>query len=256
MNRTESMRRDWDARAVKDAFFYIASWRKDWDVSEFFKSGEEDYERLVQPVLNRLGFSPAGKKMVELGCGAGRMTRVFAARFAHVTALDISSEMLNRGRQLLPQLENVEWRLANGSDLRGIPSNLADFVFSYLVLQHLPDEILVRHYIREMLRIANGSGICLLQFNGAMKPSMNWKGTLAWRLIDASWAMHLPALSRWVARLLGFDPEMAGKSWRGAQMTTQRVADAVTDAGGVVIEFSGESTPMAWCCSRKVRASA
>jgi hypothetical protein len=25
------MQRDWDERARKDAFFYIASWRSDWD---------------------------------------------------------------------------------------------------------------------------------------------------------------------------------------------------------------------------------
>lgn len=28
----------WDASATKDAFYYIASWRNDWDVSGFFKS--------------------------------------------------------------------------------------------------------------------------------------------------------------------------------------------------------------------------
>ena len=27
----ESMRRDWDERARKDAYFYIATWRKDWE---------------------------------------------------------------------------------------------------------------------------------------------------------------------------------------------------------------------------------
>jgi len=81
-----AMRREWDTRARKDAFHYIASWRKDWDVSAFLKSGEEDYERLVAPVLERLGFSPDGKTMLELGCGAGRMTRSFAGRFGRVLA--------------------------------------------------------------------------------------------------------------------------------------------------------------------------
>ena len=31
----EVMRRDWDERARKDAYFYIASWRKDWDEASF-----------------------------------------------------------------------------------------------------------------------------------------------------------------------------------------------------------------------------
>ena len=37
------MQRDWDERARKDAFFYIASWRSDWDDKSFFESGEQDY---------------------------------------------------------------------------------------------------------------------------------------------------------------------------------------------------------------------
>ena len=72
MGLAESMREDWDARARKDAFFYVASWRKEWDVDDFLKSGEEDYQRLVVPFLSRYGFSPEGKTMLELGCGAGR----------------------------------------------------------------------------------------------------------------------------------------------------------------------------------------
>ena len=46
MGMAESMRRDWDQRARKDAFYYIASWRKDWDLPGFLQSGDEDYARL------------------------------------------------------------------------------------------------------------------------------------------------------------------------------------------------------------------
>jgi hypothetical protein len=44
-NTTDLMRQDWDERARKDAFHYIASWRKDWNPESFFVSGEEDYRR-------------------------------------------------------------------------------------------------------------------------------------------------------------------------------------------------------------------
>ena len=107
MGLAESMRQDWDARAQKDAFFYIASWRKDWGVGDFLKSGEEDYQRLVAPFFSRHGFSPEGKTMLELGCGAGRMTHSFATRFRKVIALDVSAEMIDRGQQMLRGLENI-----------------------------------------------------------------------------------------------------------------------------------------------------
>src|SRR6266853_3751239 len=138
MNLTESMRQDWDERARKDAFHYIASWRKDWTEKSFFQSGEEDYQQLVAPVLKRLQWDPRGMVMLELGCGAGRMTRSFAQRFSRVYAFDISPEMLRHARALFPNASNVDWTLGNGSDLSGVGTESVDFVFSYIVLQHMP----------------------------------------------------------------------------------------------------------------------
>jgi SAM-dependent methyltransferase len=255
MDKIECMRRDWDARAAKDAFYYIATWRNDWDVPGFFKSGEEDYERLVAPTLDRFAFAPAGKSMLELGCGAGRMTHAFARHFSYVTAVDVSMQMLDRAKELLPGVENICWKQANGADLNDTPGSSVDFVFSYLVLQHLPNERLVRGYIREMVRVLKVSGICLFQFNGSEKPTMNWKGRLVWSFIDGLWVIHLAELSRLVARWLGLDPAMVGKSWRGTEMTTQRVIEAVNASGGTVLELSGEGTPMTWCCARKLARS-
>lgn len=47
MSLTEPIRLDWDARARKDAFDYIASWRTDWDPSGFRESGKEGYRPMV-----------------------------------------------------------------------------------------------------------------------------------------------------------------------------------------------------------------
>jgi SAM-dependent methyltransferase len=254
MRKVESMRRDWDARASKDAFYYIASWRKDWDAPSFFASGDEDYQRLVAPVLDRFGFAPAGKSMLELGCGAGRMTRAFAAHFHHVVAVDVSAQMLDQARHLLSDTKNIAWQLANGANLSDIPSESLDFAFSYLVLQHLPDEELVRGYVHELLRVLRPSGICLFQFNGRKRPTMNWKGTLAWGVVDALWSIRLPKVSRLAARSLGFDPEMAGGSWHGASVTTERVLEAAGASGGTILDVSGDGTPMVWCCATKTGA--
>jgi ubiquinone/menaquinone biosynthesis C-methylase UbiE len=90
------MRRDRDTCARKNAFHYIASWRKDWDLESFIASGEDDFERLVIPILARRSLPAAGKNMLELGCGAGRMTTSFAKHFEDVYAFDLSHEMLAR----------------------------------------------------------------------------------------------------------------------------------------------------------------
>jgi len=245
---TKIMSRDWDARARKNAFHYIASWRKEWDLESFIASGEEDFQRLVIPVLARCDLPAAGKCMLELGCGAGRMTASFAKRFERVYAFDISREMLSRARQMHTAQKNILWLLSNGADLTCVASDSMDFVFSYLVLQHLPQEALALQYIREMLRVLRPGGVFLFQFNGGFEPTMNWRGRLTWEVVDVLWAARLGMLSRTVASALGLDPALAGKSWRGASLMAGSVAECVHASNGVVREINGENTPMAWCC--------
>jgi SAM-dependent methyltransferase len=245
---TKIMSRDWDARARKNAFHYIASWRKEWDLESFIASGEEDFERLVVPVLARCGLPATGKSMLELGCGAGRMTASFAKRFERVCALDLSHEMLSRARRMHTEQKNILWLLSNGVDLSCVPSDSMDFVFSYLVLQHLPKEALSLQYIREMLRVIRPGGVFLFQFNGGLEPTMNWRGRLAWGVTDALWAMRLGTLTRAAATAFGLDPAMAGKSWRGASIDAGSVAECVQASSGLVREIICENTPMAWCC--------
>lgn len=252
MSHTESMRQDWDNRARKNAFFYIASWRQDWDEEAFFRSGEDDYCRLVETHLSDRAFSPAGKSMLELGCGAGRMSRSFARRFRKVLAFDISSEMLARAKMLQGESDNIQWILGNGVDLKQIPENSVDFVFSYLVLQHLPQESLVRRYIAEMFRVLSLGGICLFQFNGTSQGNMNWKGRTAWKLMDFLWTLGLQRGAKSAASAFGLDPEMAGKNWHGVALKAERIIDAVRESGGGKIAMSDEDTPMAWCCASKL----
>jgi SAM-dependent methyltransferase len=251
-NASSAMRQEWNERARKDAFYYVATWRQDWTVETFLESGEEEYLKLVQPVLEERHFVPEGGSMLELGCGAGRMTASFARRFAWVYALDISEAMQNLAKQHLARFSNIHWVLGDGTNLSAIPSESVDFVFSYLVLQHLPAEDLAMAYVREMLRVLKQGGMLLFQFNGATHPTMNWKGRLAWGTVDTLWVLNLKQISRAAARRLGFDPETVGKNWRGARLDADKVVQAVRACGGSSVLVTGRGTPMTWCRGLKL----
>jgi SAM-dependent methyltransferase len=251
-----AMRQDWNKRARKDAFYYVATWRQDWTVETFLESGEEEYCKLVQPVLEERQFVPEDVSMLEVGCGAGRMTASFARRFATVYALDVSDEMQNLAKQHLASFSNIHWVLGDGTDLSAIPSESVDFVFSYLVLQHLPAEDLAMAYVREMLRVLKQGGIFLFQFNDAKLPTMNWKGRLAWGTVDTLWALNLKQMSRAVAGRLGFDPEIAGKNWRGARLNADKVVEEIRVDGASSVRIPGMGTPMTWCSGLKLPESA
>jgi ubiquinone/menaquinone biosynthesis C-methylase UbiE len=245
------MRRKWDQRARRNAFLYIASWRKDWDEASFFESGEQDYVRLVHPILQKLQFDPAAKSMAELGCGAGRMTRSFAQRFRSVLALDISEEMQSRAKTYLQSFENIRWLLSDGQTLSGVQSNSVDFVFSYLVLQHMPEKQVVCNAIREMMRILHPSGAFLFQFNGSDRPTMNWRGRAVSGFLDCMSSVGLHRMSQCTAQLFGIDPEMLGKTWRGASLSVAEVEQAVLAGRGCPAGFLEPRTPLAWCYGRK-----
>jgi SAM-dependent methyltransferase len=245
------MRQDWNERARKDAFLYIASWKGNWSEESFFASGEADYRRLVQPLVSQLAITPAESMMAELGCGAGRMTRAFARRFRSVTAIDISDEMQSRAKSYLKNSTNVRWVLSDGVGLKGVESSSMDFVFSYLVLQHYPSSDLVGGSIEEMMRILRPGGAFLFQFNGSQQATMNWRGRVISTLLDGLCSAGLKRFAQPCARLAGIDPEMIGRTWRGVAVRSAEVDKMVRNAGGSPEGFQGPDSPLAWCLGHK-----
>jgi methylase of polypeptide subunit release factors len=87
-----TMRNDWDRRARENARYYIATGRADWTDEEFFASGEQ---QVAGQILNDMenvcqGRNPASMRVLEIGCGAGRITGALARIFGEVHAVDIS----------------------------------------------------------------------------------------------------------------------------------------------------------------------
>lgn len=60
-----------------------------------------------------------GKRVLELGCGDGRLTFPVAAAAAHVLAFDPDAERIEQARRALPAelAERVELRVASGRDI-------------------------------------------------------------------------------------------------------------------------------------------
>jgi SAM-dependent methyltransferase len=103
---TGDMGRFWDARARGDAFYFVdnTGTYRDADVERFWAEGRRNLDTL----LGVLGAEVTSSDVVlDVGCGVGRLTRVLAQRAAHVHAIDVSAEMLQRARELNAHLTNV-----------------------------------------------------------------------------------------------------------------------------------------------------
>lgn len=179
----EKMQRDWDARARENARYYVNTARQDWSDEEFFRSGEQTVmEEVLTDMTNVCqGIWPRRMKVLEIGCGAGRVTRALADVFGEVHGIDVSGEMIRQARQALAGRSNVFLHRNNGQDLSVLPPGVQfDFAFSSIVFQHIPSRAVIENYAREVHRLLRPGALFKFQVQGdttvRSSPGDTWVG--------------------------------------------------------------------------------
>ena len=190
----EEMRRDWDRRARENARHYVASGRESWDDEEYYRSGEINVQQEVLTDLGNIcqGKDPQRMRVLEIGCGTGRITRALAQFFGEVYAVDISGEMVERARHALRDFPNAHVFQNNGCDLAvvrrpGWLSHLGlgrqprfDFAFSYIVFQHIPSYAVIESYVLKVHRLLRPGALFKFQVQGSAgedeEPRDSWLG--------------------------------------------------------------------------------
>ncbi len=162
------MKRDWDDRARENAKYYVASSRSDWDEQSFSHSGKLNAEQLVFSELDLItgGDDPRSLRLLEIGCGVGRMTEHLAETFGEVHGVDVSGEMVATAKQRLSHFDNVNVHETNGIDLALFPDSFFDFAFSFIVFQHIPFREVIEGYLREVSRVLKPGRVFKFQVQG------------------------------------------------------------------------------------------
>jgi SAM-dependent methyltransferase len=165
---TSKMREEWDSRARENARYYIATGKAEWSDEEFFESGRENVRReILTDMINICqGRDPKQMKVLEIGCGSGRITRALAETFGEVYAVDISGEMIAQARKALADLSNIRIFHNNGSDLSVLGEVTFDFAFTYIVFQHIPSREVIYSYVREVNRLLYPGSLFKFQVQG------------------------------------------------------------------------------------------
>jgi len=178
----QKMQREWDERARENARFYVNTERQDWTDAEFFESGERTVsEEILTDMINICqGEDPRHMTVLEIGCGAGRVTRALAHLFGQVYAVDISGEMVRQARAALADLPNVYIFQNNGKDLEVLDGTRFDFAFSSIVFQHIPSRDVIESYVRAVRKRLRRGRLFKFQVQGAqaldIPPDDTWLG--------------------------------------------------------------------------------
>jgi SAM-dependent methyltransferase len=187
------MRRDWNRRARENARHFVVTGKSQWSDEEFYESGQVTMQEDILVDLGNIcqGRDPKQMRVLEIGCGAGRVTRAFAEYFGQVWAVDISEEMVRQTRRSVEGYPNAHVLRNNGRDLsvlapswwkrrRGVAAPQFDFAFSCMVFQHIPSREIIETYVREVSRLLRPGALFKFQVQGdstlETKPDDTWLG--------------------------------------------------------------------------------
>lgn len=233
---TAKMREYWEQRARLNPAFYVDT-SLDYDnpdMEQFLETGR----RVVRIALDDPpSVAPQGRALaVEIGCGMGRICLALRERFDAVVGYDISTEMLRRARELVPD-ERVEFRLTEGASLPGLADASADLVLTFTVFQHIPSVDVIRSYVEEAGRVLAPGGVFVLQWNGTA-------GASRWRLRRALMA---------VAQRLGRGDRYGrdAPEFLGSRVPLEEMRAMLAAAGLTLVATTGEGTLFTWGWARK-----
>ncbi|HUV45611.1 MAG TPA: class I SAM-dependent methyltransferase [Dehalococcoidia bacterium] len=252
---SEMMEKEWSERAKKDAFhFTLVRGGKIWDEQEFFESGRADICEFALSLFKEVGFNPKGKRMLDLGCGVGRMTRAFAqlCDFDEVCGVDVSEEMIALAKEFNQDIFNIKFIKNNGLDLRYFGDGYFDFVFSYIVFQHIPDKEIIFKYIDEVARVLKYGGYFKFQLSNEYAHRAFGKIPVPWFIISNS--------PKWIIERLmelpfKWEPReniklRTGRTWTGTRRVSQKeLTKVIRDSHLKILKTEG--TRYLWYSTQK-----
>jgi 2-polyprenyl-3-methyl-5-hydroxy-6-metoxy-1,4-benzoquinol methylase len=118
---------------------------------ESMRKGEANRVLLLDAPVQRACGEVAGKRVLDVGCGEGRMCRWFASQSAIPTGLDPTPELLAEARAQHPEGEYVQ----AGAEKMPFEDASFDVVLTYLTLIDIED---YGEAIREMARVLRPGG--------------------------------------------------------------------------------------------------
>jgi SAM-dependent methyltransferase len=236
--RLDDVRRDWTTLGAEDPLWavLVAPGKRggNWSVEEFLSTGRADVEA-TRRWLDGLGMPTRWDRVLDFGCGVGRLSQALGQHANEVVGVDIAVPMLDKARELDRSGGVCRFVVNEAPDLRQFPDGRFDLVYTTLVLQHLPRPAIDR-YVAEFLRVLRPGGIAVIGV--ATRPRWTPRGII-WRFAPfrlIAWAQR---------RLLGYPAPM-----RMTAVSAAHLATLVAAHGGEVVGRKRDPYPTDWRCTR------
>ena len=165
--------REWEKWGKKDPYFGVITSPKyrnstitDADKADFFSSGHTHVKQVMTYISRHIEKDFKCNRVLDFGCGVGRLAVPFAKISNQVVGVDISESMLKEAAANCKKYSCDNVTLLRSDDQLSNVDGQFDLIHSFIVLQHIPVE---RGYqlLDHMLEKLDEGGVCALHFTYA-----------------------------------------------------------------------------------------
>lgn len=156
----DRLKNDWESLAEHDSLHAILTDATkvggQWNIADFMATGNAEIEMLMRHLAGLGYISNRDGVALDFGCGVGRLTQALGHYFDSCMGVDISEAMIQQA-QSFNELPHCRY-LATSSIPLPFPTDTFSFVYSNIVLQHIPRHF-TEKYLRELIRVLKPGGL-------------------------------------------------------------------------------------------------
>lgn len=155
----------------------LATWLAyDWsNRGEGWSNTPEWKDSLVEHVLKP--HIPVGRRVLEIGPGAGRWTEYLIQRASHLIVVDLTPTCIRICKERFRNVQNIEYHLNDGRSLDFLADASIDRVWSWDVFVHIASED-VREYVRHLSRVMRPKGQALVHHAKRGRSRAGWRSDM------------------------------------------------------------------------------
>jgi ubiquinone/menaquinone biosynthesis C-methylase UbiE len=153
MDYLDSQREIWDSLATESEEHPLRAVISKDDMNNYY------FDNAIKRIFNQTIKIRNNYKVLDLGCGVGRMTFWLVPKVEKIIGIDISPKMIEiaKKKAILSDLKNIGFFVSNGNSLEFEDADF-DLIICIGVLKYIIDDKDFKQMVREMCRVTKTDG--------------------------------------------------------------------------------------------------